>query len=207
MVVLDVGCGRGILDPFPWKAVRPSRLIGLDPDPAAASNASLDQFHLMTPGNPWPVADGSVDLIVARYVLEHVDDPATFFGEVKRVLAPAGRFGFLTPNRRHPAMICSRFLNDAVKLTLLGLRSIKSEDVFPTHYRMNTPAELGGAAARAGLTIRSLAVREFQPVVYLDFSIPTFAIAWYVYCCIRYTPLEAALGCSLLGVLEKSPAV
>jgi malonyl-CoA O-methyltransferase len=40
---------------------------------------------------PWPVAAGSVDLIVCNLVLEHIADLAFIFAEAARCLAPGGR--------------------------------------------------------------------------------------------------------------------
>src|SRR4051812_15766837 len=74
MVVLDLGCGRGGVLEQLGEAV--SRPIGLDPDPQ-----SLREHRL--PGLPraaaaaerLPLQDGSVDVLVCSWVLEHLADP------------------------------------------------------------------------------------------------------------------------------------
>lgn len=85
MTVLDVGCGKGHLNPFPWNRHPDVRVVGIDPDPEAGVN----------------------DLAVCRYVVEHVEDPDQFTGDVRRVLRPGGRFIFLTPSRYHPVILAS----------------------------------------------------------------------------------------------------
>ncbi len=39
MTVLDVGCGKGRLNPFPWNRHPEVRVIGIDPDPEAGSTS------------------------------------------------------------------------------------------------------------------------------------------------------------------------
>ena len=107
MTVLDVGCGRGALSPYPWHKHSNIKLWGIDPDPTAAENPHLESFTLLTDDPNWQIPSGTVDLAIARYVLEHVVDPTAFFRNLSRVLKPGGKFLFLTPNRWHPAMIAS----------------------------------------------------------------------------------------------------
>ncbi|WP_375462012.1 methyltransferase domain-containing protein [uncultured Enterovirga sp.] len=47
-----------------------------------------------------PLADGSVDRLLAVHALEAVEDPAEFLHEIGRLLAPAGRAIVVCPNRR-----------------------------------------------------------------------------------------------------------
>lgn len=46
-----------------------------------------------------PLADRSVDAVVALQVLEHLRDPRPALAEIARVLAPGGRLWLATPNR------------------------------------------------------------------------------------------------------------
>ena len=48
-----------------------------------------------------PIADGSVDAVVVCLVFEHVDDVASAFAEIARVLRPGGRFVFFL---NHPLL-------------------------------------------------------------------------------------------------------
>ena len=77
-VVLDVGCGKGHIAPYPWDKYPGVTLIGIDPDPQACENRYLSQFILLTNEVEWPVDDASCDIVLARYVLEHGSIPDTF---------------------------------------------------------------------------------------------------------------------------------
>jgi SAM-dependent methyltransferase len=202
--VLDVGCGDGRIAPFPWHEFPDVTRIGLDPDPAAAENETLQRFVRLEDERIWEVKDNSIDLAVSRYVLEHVQDPHLFLGNLRRVLKPGGRFVFLTPNSRHPVSLISSVLPHRLKERILErLHGAASDDIFPTHYRMNTPAQIRALAAASGLEIERLRGFDAVPVPSFDFFFPAFL------CCVAYhevvhrTGLEKVAGISLLGVLRK----
>jgi SAM-dependent methyltransferase len=147
-VVLDFGCGRGQHSEDPVNARRQlqclkgrvARVIGLDVDPVGQNNPTIDEFRLLIPGQPWPVEDRSVNLILGDCVIEHLPDPRVLFREAQRVLMPngflcmkttnllsyVGLAAKLVPNRWH-APVLSRVQTDR-----------KPQDVFPTLYRCNT---------------------------------------------------------------------
>lgn len=205
MTVLDIGCGRGEIAPFPWEAKQKVRLIGLDVDPSAARRPALQRFVRVVRGRPWDVPDGSVDVALARYVLEHVDEPGEFLSNVRRVLKPSGAFLFLTPNARHPAMWASRRLPIGLKRRLLArIGHAAEKDVFPTRYRMNTPGTLERLAAQHGFLVCDQETREYKPCRYLDFlGRPGKALARSYQSGIRSLGWEASLGAQILGRWRK----
>jgi SAM-dependent methyltransferase len=88
--LLDVGCGTGAL-------VRAARdagadAIGVEPDPEMAALASsLLDDEVVVAGLPdLPFADDGFDVVVASFVLNHVDDPRGGARELARVAAPGG---------------------------------------------------------------------------------------------------------------------
>lgn len=98
MTVLDVGCGRGaglVDDPVRWRRDRRrlrgrcERVIGIDVDPAGSENPGLDEFRHLRDPSAWPIDDASVDLVLADFVLEHIEDLVCFFAEVNRALKSA----------------------------------------------------------------------------------------------------------------------
>lgn len=148
--VVDVGCGRGAYadnhrsdQGFDLRGTD-RRVIGIDIDPRASENPYIDEFYLLEDGKPWPVASGSVDLLVSDWTFEHVTDPGRFAKEISRVVRPGGAFvarsvsyySMLSaaarriPNSRHPRLL--RILQP----------SRQSRDVFPTAYRLNTVSQL-----------------------------------------------------------------
>lgn len=205
--VLDIGCGKGEIAPFPWSDFSGLTLIGLDPDPMAAGNPNLSSFVLLENSDRWDVPDESIDLACARYVLEHVADPSRFFAELTRVLRPGGYFIFLTPNRRHPTMIASRWLPQTFKARYLArTKGLASDDVFPTHYRLNTRGTLEKSIKDHGLSAEMLMTREFQPNGYLDSTLLGFGLSYSYYRVVVRSGLERWLGASIVGSLRKEPS-
>ncbi len=172
MTVLDVGCGRGAAladDPVRWRRElrrlrgRCERVIGIDVDPVGSENPGLDEFRHLRDPSTWPIDDASVDLILADFVLEHIDDPASFFAEVNRVLkspvpGTGGVFCARTTNRLgYVGLVASLVPNERhVRVLEKVQRDRKEVDVFPTRYRVNTVWRLRAELRKIG----------FEAVVY-----------------------------------------
>ncbi len=102
--VLDVGCGEGGACLF--AARRGAEVIASDVDPEAI--AKLHQklqdlparaFQaLVSDSNPLPLADSTANKVIAMEVLEHVDDPVQFMGELVRVGCPGAQFLITVPD-------------------------------------------------------------------------------------------------------------
>lgn len=58
--------------------------------------AATDVVHDLT-DIEWPIETASVDFILAEHVVEHLADPAAFFGECARVLRVDGRLEVAVP--------------------------------------------------------------------------------------------------------------
>lgn len=152
-IVLDFGAGRGaglVDDPVPYrKSLRLLRgkvrkVIGVDVDEAVHLNPGLDEAHHIEPGAPLPIADESVDLIVADFVFEHIAEPERCAAELDRVLRPGGWICARTPNRWNYVAIGACLIPEKLHEKLLTRLQPerKKEDVFPTWYRMNELAVL-----------------------------------------------------------------
>jgi len=152
-VMLNLGAGRGSnitrdLSPFRRKVQmfkgRVARVIGTDIDAAVAENPDLDEWHLVPLGEPLPVPDASIDIIVSDNVLEHVTDPAGFAAESLRVLKPGGWLCARTPTKWGYIGLGARLIPNALHTRLLRRLqpTRKAEDVFPTAYLMNTDGAL-----------------------------------------------------------------
>jgi SAM-dependent methyltransferase len=151
-VVVEFGAGRGqfLEDALPFRRDlqnrrgRAHRVIGLDVDPVVRHNPALDEAHVISTGAALPLADASVDLVVADHVFEHIEDPAWASRELDRVLRPGGWICARTPNRwgaiAVPARLVPNRWHDAVLARVQPDK--QSRDTFPTQYRLNTPAAL-----------------------------------------------------------------
>ena len=102
--VLEVGCGRGVALPGLARLLRPSRLVGLDIEPAffAEAGQRLEVAGVvaeLVPGDvrrmPFPRA--SFDLVVDFGTCYHIARPGAALAEIARVLAPGGLFIHETP--------------------------------------------------------------------------------------------------------------
>ncbi|HSN06287.1 MAG TPA: methyltransferase domain-containing protein [Candidatus Angelobacter sp.] len=149
-VLLDVGCGAGVLAPHVARLGH--RHLGLDLVPCSVAQARAHGVEAVVgDAGRIPLRDGCVDVVVAGEVLEHVTDPQRVLAECVRVLRSDGtlvvdtiaatwwgRFSAITIGERLPAGPPAR-LHDArlftdrdalvatchrlgVDLTLTGLR-------------------------------------------------------------------------------------
>ena len=151
-VVLDLGAGRGAFLDDPVRARRDlrrlrgraRRVIGIDVDDAVLGNPAMDEAHIVKVGDPLPVADLSVDLLVSDYTFEHIADPAWGAREIDRVLRTGGWLCARTPNRWGYIGVGARLVPNRLHVAMLRrLQPQKpAEDTFPTTYLLNTPHAL-----------------------------------------------------------------
>jgi SAM-dependent methyltransferase len=181
-VVLDVGCGRGKDADDPCEFRRglcdlhgaERKVIGIDVDPAGDQNRLIDEFRPITDLNHWPVAGGEIDVLVANSVLEHVQNPSSFFAEAYRVLRPGGVACLRTYNKWGYVGICARLVPNRLhsKVTSFAQSDREDHDVFPTVYCCNTPGAIRRAMSRQGFTncVYTLETEpnylRFSPVLY-----------------------------------------
>lgn len=86
-VLVDVGCGGGLLAPHVTGYVH----VGVDLTASAlARAASHDVVPVRGDAARLPLADGTAAVVVAGEILEHVPDPEAVVAELVRVLRPGG---------------------------------------------------------------------------------------------------------------------
>jgi 2-polyprenyl-3-methyl-5-hydroxy-6-metoxy-1,4-benzoquinol methylase len=154
---LDVGCGR---DVFPTNRVlagelsaRCARLVGVDPDPTIQEN----QFVHERIQAPLEAAqpDGVFDVITARMVVEHVQNPDAFVSALRRLTAPDSLVVIYTVNKWAPVSLLSWVipfaLHHRIKKSLWGT---SEADTFPVEYLMNTRQALTARMHDAGFCER-----------------------------------------------------
>jgi SAM-dependent methyltransferase len=93
--VVDVGCGaqpyRGLLSPD-------TEYIGLDTERARQDfGYSMPDVLTIKEDDPWPLGDGSADLVLATETLEHVVHPDAFLAQAYRCLRPGGQVILTVP--------------------------------------------------------------------------------------------------------------
>jgi ubiquinone/menaquinone biosynthesis C-methylase UbiE len=167
--VLDAGCGR-TAEVGVRLADAGMRVVGIDlvdegapPIPFAKSN--LEEL---------PIRNSSVDLVVSRSVMEHIVTPEKVWREAYRVLKPGGWFVFLTPNAWDYVSVIARLIPNRYHPRIVHFCEGRDlEDVFPTVYRCNTPAQIRKYARAAGFETPSVryltqypAALWFHPVAF-----------------------------------------
>jgi ubiquinone/menaquinone biosynthesis C-methylase UbiE len=99
-VLLDIGCGPGFLAAAVSRGFLNSSIIGLDISREMADiagrrwpAASYPNLTFLTAdAQQLPIADRSIDYVFSSLSLHHWSEPEKVFGEICRVLKPAGRF-------------------------------------------------------------------------------------------------------------------
>jgi SAM-dependent methyltransferase len=174
--VLDLGCGRGGVMELLWREVR--RAAGVDPDLASLREHRAGLPLVCARGEALPFGVDSFDVVIGLWVLEHLPQPEVVLRDIWRVLAPGGRFLFLTPNADHPLLMANRFswaFPAVQKLLVPRLYGRSEADTFRVRYQANTPARLRQLAAGTGFTIASQ--RTISDPTYLAFSEPGYRLS------------------------------
>ena len=92
--ILEIGCGRGFLT----REVRAiaSATIGIDLNAEAVTNRVTDGLRVMD-ACTLEFPDETFDKIYSFHAIEHIEDLATVFAEMDRVLKPGGRVLLVYP--------------------------------------------------------------------------------------------------------------
>lgn len=149
MTVLDFGAGRGAMADEPVSFARSlnilkgrcARVLGLDVDPIVRMNPTVDEAVVIEAGSNLPLLNASVDIVVARSVLEHIEDPRAVATELTRVVKPGGWVCASTPNRWGYVAMAARLIPNRHHAGVLGSAqagSRQERDVFPTFYSLNS---------------------------------------------------------------------
>jgi SAM-dependent methyltransferase len=201
---LDIGCGHTILPDW----IRDSVLIqkkligrceiahGCDPSDDRPHKAGLQKYVGDCDTLPYP--DGHFNLVTANMVVEHIADRAAFMAEIHRVLCVGGVFALHTPNLFYPPILVASLLPKR----LIGgaayfLDGRNSEDIYPTHYRLNTRAAISGLRGFRVVELRGV---ETAPLLH---KLPV--VKWVESVLIRATRHDRLQGLrsNWLGILEK----
>ncbi len=166
---LDLGCGQNT--DLQEHRTRDREVWGADfqPHPELAHR---DWFRPLTPTGAIPFDDGAFRLVTTRMVMEHVDRPAEFWGEIERVLEPGGYYightisglHYVTGVRRLFDLVPERWTQSLVR----RLYGRAEHDTFPTRYRLNTPRQVARSADPCGFDL--VRVRRYACQGYFRFS-------------------------------------
>ena len=177
-MVVDFGCGRGehAEDPLSYRRRlrclkgKVAKVIGVDVDESGNDNPTIDEFRKLEPGQPWPIEDQSVNLVICDSVVEHLPEPRVLFSEARRVLVAGGFLCIRTTNVLGYVGVASRLVPNGLHAALVARlqRLRKEEDVFPTLYKCNTIRAVRREMAKHGF--RSVVYGHTSEPCYLNFS-------------------------------------
>jgi len=198
-LVLDVGCGYASYA-TPWREFC-RYVVGMDMSPTIRNNTWVgsrvrgDAYHVPLPQN-------SVDLIIMRFVVEHLERPLDALREAARVLRPGGKLVLLTPNRRHYVAQLALLTPLWFHRWYFGRLGWAEEEIYPTLYRANTPGELKKAAGSVGLHLAELEMYEGPPGYLEGYWVPYLLGVAYERLVNRFRALAGFRTC-MLATLQK----
>ena len=200
--VLELGCGL-TNNTSAFLKMNFSEVDGLDVDPGAKSNRYIHKV-IIYDGKTWPVKDMSYDVVVADYVLEHLDRPRDTVREAFRALKPGGIFVFRCPNLWHYVTIVSRITPHWFhRLVANRLRGIDDGgDPYPTRYRINTRRSARRILGRCGFEELGIRMIEKAPWYGLG-AIPLFFLFMLYERMVNATNFLAWMRSNILGAWRK----
>lgn len=198
-VVLEAGCGRGKSPINVKNGV--GFVVGCDLNPDISHNTNVD-VACLADLNSLPFLDSSFDLIISRYVFEHLKTPDACFLECSRVLRPNGHLIILTPNAWHYVSVISRFTPMAFHNFVAKMRGNLPEDTFDTFYLANTKNKLEKLAGPSNLRPVEFYAYETKPN-YLAVSPLTYAAGILYERLVNRFRILSCLRVSIIAVFEK----
>lgn len=177
--LLDIGCGRGgLVEQLDHPL---AQMIGVDPDWVSLREHRLALPRAAAFSHRLPFTAQSFDVVMASWLLEHLERPSSTFNEIGRVLKPGGVFVFITPNSRHPLALLNRGLGRFARLqgrVVEWFYGRSRADTFPTYYRANETAVLGQLSRLAGLHLAEL--QAIPDPTYLAFAPALFRLMSWI---------------------------
>ncbi len=204
---LDLGCGHQVLPG--WRAEAEKQLVekcrkivGLDYSLHSLKNHLNISLRIRGDITKLPFRADAFNLVTANMVVEHLDDPATQFREIHRVLKPSGIFTFHTPNSLGHATVMARLVPGSIKDKLVHfLDGREEEDVFETHYKANTQKQIAELAQACGFEVVKMKMLVSDAVFAV---IPPLAVLELVWIRALMTRPLKQLRTTIITVLKKT---
>lgn len=176
--VLDLGGGRRCVYAASVRPPGRVKLVAVDISAdELALNSDVAQTCVADVAQGLPVPDGSVDLILSRALLEHVQGVPAAIGHMARVLKPGGVALHLVPCRYSLFGTAARLLpfGPLVRLVHLVMPWTRGYVEFPVHYDHCYPQALETAFRAAGFSNVESWITWAQPG-YFEAAYPLFLL-------------------------------
>jgi ubiquinone/menaquinone biosynthesis C-methylase UbiE len=161
-VWLDAGCGHQVFGDWMTKEqaeviASSAQVFGIDADWPSLKQHTAVLNKAASHLSPLPFRSESFDVISANMVVEHLYAPEHELREIHRVLRPNGVFVFHTTNRKAFTIRVAAHVPDRLKTKLIWFLERRREaDVYPTHYRINTPSMIRKLAAKTNFSVEDI---------------------------------------------------
>ncbi len=201
-IIVDIGGGRR--SPFAKHINTDIEVIGVDiSDEELKLNKDLSRFVVCDVTKHLPFEDNSVDLIMSRSVVEHLDGVDKFLEESYRVLKPGGKCIHLFPSKFAPFSIANMMLPNVLAKKILyklhphqvGLGGFKA------YYQYTYHPAFPNALKRAGFKVE-LSKAGYYQSNYFSFCVPLYLISATYEVLLHFFNIRL-LGANLLVVARK----
>ena len=137
-------------------------------------------------GHEIPFPGSSIDVIFSEHVVEHIADPESTLAEARRVLRPGGLFIWVAPNLWSYSGLITHFtpcwFHKLITRLLEPISSRRArEDVFPTHFRLNSIPRIKRLLGKAHFQLLELYTTADAPHYTQIFPIiHQCAVLWHI---------------------------
>lgn len=171
--ILNAGCGdQALAKPYLDNV---NEVVGIDKIEPERVPSYIDQF-VRADLIRLPLPDNYFDVIIAEWVLEHLQKPKIVLDEFKRILKPGGKIIFMTTNINSflgvVSLLTPTFVHSTLKKICLG---ISKKDTFPTKYKINTVNRIEKMFSDSGY--QKLSLKTADALGYWRFSRTLLKIA------------------------------
>jgi ubiquinone/menaquinone biosynthesis C-methylase UbiE len=202
--LLDAGCGRYLK--FSKELASTAEVVGIDLESTLETANECSPFGVGGDLAHLPFCSEYFDVVISRFVVEHLADPAQVFRELHRVLKAGGKVILLTPCKwDYVSLIAAATPYGWHRSLVSRIFRVSEDDVFPTFYRANTPSSITKALRSVGFREKELLMINHYPA-YLMFSPVLFRLGRLYE---RLTSLEMFrnLRATILCVCEKAQSL
>ena len=205
--VMDVGGGRTWPFGRTYHARPGFHLTGIDIAPEElALNLDLHERVTADVCRTLHVADGSLDLIVSRALIEHLHDTVGFLRAAERALKPGGRMVLMFAGKWAFSTILNRLLSERLATALLHalVPNSRGYQGFKAYYDKVGQGEFKRAVSDAGLIVR-LNYPSYYSSSYFQFFWPLHVLSILHDQLRQFLSIDALTAINLF-VLEKPNA-
>lgn len=157
-LVLDAGCGNGKYSARADSNARSYKIAGLDTFESVRRNFILD-YRVCGNVNELPFGDASFDVVYARWLVEHLENPGMALREFHRVLKPGGRLALFTTNLLHYYAAVARVTPQWFHVWFnCRVRGFEEVDIFPTYYRANSRWRIQKLLRQVGFSVSEIEI-------------------------------------------------